>query len=266
MARKSPRQSSPSPAPASPAGYVACTLAGVVVGALGMYWLLREDPALRGGPLASPGSGHPSQAGQSEMPSFAGMPPAQQAVQRGNWYYDHQRWTEAIAAYEEAIKLGADNPDVRTDLGSSYRFANQPMRALELYQFAQRQDPQHENSLLNTATLYSQVLRDPIKARETFEQFRRRFPNSASLGQVQRALEALRAEAGETPSTPAASAAATPPPAPGGTTALLPGPTPAPVQPAPSSAVPGGADLRSWMKQKESGSGGSGGSGSKPDR
>lgn len=211
-----------------------------------MYFLLREDPALRGGPTSAPGSGHPSMAAQNEMPSFAGMPPAQQAVQRGNWLYDHQRWNEAIAAYEEAIKLGIDNPDVRTDLGSAYRFANQPMRALELYQIAQRQDPQHENSLLNTATLYSQVLRDPLKARETFEQFRRRFPNSASLGQVQRALEQLRAETGE-----GNAAAATPPPAPGGTTALLPGPTPAPVQaPAASANAPGGADLRSWMKQQ----------------
>lgn len=236
MSRKN-RSSAPAPSSSSsanPAGYVACALAGVVVGAIGMYFLLREDPALRHPSLA----GSPSTASAPEMPTFAGMPPAQQAVQRGNWLYDHQRWNEAIAAYEEAIKLGQDNPNVRTDLGSAYRFANQPMRALELYQFAQRQDPQHENSLLNTATLYAQVLRDPVRARETFEQFKRRFPNSASLAQVQRALEQLGPEN-------AAASGPTAAPAPGGTTALLPGPTPAPVQ-----AAPAGADLRSWMKQQ----------------
>lgn len=234
MSRKHARSAPPPAASANPAGYVACTLAGVVVGALGMYFLLREDPALR--PPSATAPGHPAAA--PEMPSFAGMPPAQQAVQRGNWLYDHQRWTEAIASYEEAIRLGLDNPDVRTDLGSSYRFANDPMKALELYQLAQRMDPQHENSLLNTATLYAQVLRDPVKARETFEQFRRRFPNSASMAQVQRALEALSKDPAASASVPAA-------PAPGGTTALLPGPTPAPV-----SAPTTNGDLRSWMKKQ----------------
>ncbi len=109
----------------------------------------------------------------------AGTPPSE-PVEAGNWYYDHQRWPEAIAAYEKALSAGLDNPDVRTDLGNCYRFTNRPDAALEQYQLAQKQDPSHEHSLYNQAGLYAEVLHDPVKASEVAHEFVRRFPNSTS--------------------------------------------------------------------------------------
>ncbi|MGC3989759.1 MAG: tetratricopeptide repeat protein [Chthoniobacteraceae bacterium] len=115
-------------------------------------------------------------------------PMVQDSVSLGNWYYDRQQWTNAIAAYEQAIAGGTDNPDVRTDLGNSYRFIGQPQKALEEYQIAQRQDPQHENSLLNQASLYSQVLHNPAKAAEAAREFLQRFPNSVSADAARQLL------------------------------------------------------------------------------
>jgi len=79
-----------------------------------------------------------------------------------------------------------DNPDVRTDLGNSLRFSGQPQQALAEYQIARKENPQHENSLCNMATLYAQVLNDPGNAVLAWQEYLRRFPNgdkTAEAGQ-----------------------------------------------------------------------------------
>jgi len=129
-------------------------------------------------------------------------PMVQDSVSLGNWYYDRQQWTNAITAYEQAIAGGSDNPDVRTDLGNCYRFVGQPQKALEEYQVAQKQDPQHENSLLNQASLYSQVLHNPAKAAEAAREFLQRFPNSASAEAARQLL--LEPSQSESTNPPAA--------------------------------------------------------------
>ena len=110
----------------------------------------------------------------------AATPPTD-LVQAGNWYYDRQRWAEAISAYEKALAAGFDNPDLRTDLGNCYRFSNRPEAALEQYQIAQKQDAKHEHSLYNQASLYAEVLKSPTKADDIARQFIARFPNSSSV-------------------------------------------------------------------------------------
>ena len=114
------------------------------------------------------------------------------AVVRGNMAYDHQQWAEAIREYQQAIAGGRDNADVRTDLGNAYRFSGQPDKALEQYTIAQRQNPQHENSLFNQISLFMDVMHDPIRAIPVCEDFIRRFPNSEKLGAVQEKLTTLK--------------------------------------------------------------------------
>ena len=118
------------------------------------------------------------------------MTPPTDILQAGNWYYDRQRWSEAIAAYEKALTAGFDNPDVRTDLGNCYRFSNRPEAALEQYQLAQKQDANHEHSLYNQASLYAEVLKNPAKADEIARQFIARFPNSPSSATAKKYLTA----------------------------------------------------------------------------
>jgi tetratricopeptide (TPR) repeat protein len=114
------------------------------------------------------------------------------AVVRGNLAYDHQQWTEAIKEYQEAIAAGRDNPDVRTDLGNAFRFSGQPEKALEQYTVAQRQNPQHENSLFNQIGLFMEVMHDPIRAIPVCEEFIRRFPNSEKVPRVKEQLAVAR--------------------------------------------------------------------------
>ena len=93
----------------------------------------------------------PSSAVAPSPPDTAGLAPGQAALAMANWFFDNHTWPKAIDEYEKAISLGLDNADLRTDLGSAYRFSGQNAKAIEQYEIAQRENPQHENSLFNLA-------------------------------------------------------------------------------------------------------------------
>ena len=119
--------------------------------------------------------------GAAAPPDVSQLGPADAARTLANWNYDRQNWPHAIEHYEEAIARGADNADVRTDLGNCFRFLGQPEKALEQYQIAQKQNPQHENSLFNQVSLFAQVLHDHERAVATANEFIARFPQSPQV-------------------------------------------------------------------------------------
>ncbi len=114
-------------------------------------------------------------------PDVSQLAPADAARTLANWNYDQQNWPHAIEHYEEAIARGADNADVRTDLGNCFRFLGQPEKALEQYQIAQKQNPQHENSLFNQISLFAQLLHDQERAQSVAHDFIARFPQSPRI-------------------------------------------------------------------------------------
>ncbi|HZE12455.1 MAG TPA: tetratricopeptide repeat protein, partial [Chthoniobacterales bacterium] len=122
-------------------------------------------------------------------PDLSQISTADAAIVRGNQAYDHQQWAEAIREYQDALAQGRDNPDVRTDLGNAFRFSGQPEKALEQYTIAQRQNPQHENSLFNQIGLFMEVMHDPNRAIPVCEDFLRRFPNSEKVPRVREQLQ-----------------------------------------------------------------------------
>ncbi len=126
----------------------------------------------------SPNVSQPAPAAGAEPPDVSQLAPAEAARTLANWNYDRQNWTHAIEHYEQAIALGADNPDVRTDLGNCFRFLGQGQKALEQYQTAQKQNPLHENSLFNQISLFSEVLHDKERAASVAREFLARFPQS----------------------------------------------------------------------------------------
>lgn len=131
----------------------------------------------------------PPNASSNAAPDVSGLSSGEAAVVLGNSAYDHQRWTEAIRQYQEAIAHGVDNADVRTDLGNALRFSGQPQLALKQYSIAQNFNPQHENSLFNQISLYTEVLHDPAHAISLCEEFMQRFPSSAKAPAVRQQLD-----------------------------------------------------------------------------
>lgn len=121
-----------------------------------------------------------------------GMSPAQAALTFGNWYYDHQQWKRAVDNYQNALKAGLDNADVRTDLGSALRFSGEPQKALQQYQRAQKEDPTHENSLFNQGGLYAFDLKQPQKGIAVWRKYLQTFPNGQSASQAKELIEKAR--------------------------------------------------------------------------
>ena len=157
-------------------------LAAFVLGAGGMWVIMYSSaPEKQVVPrfVATPPRLAPSTPESPAAPDVSNLPPAAAARTLADWNYDHQNWTHAIEHYQEAIARGADNADVRTDLGNCFRFLGQAQQALEQYEIAQKQNPLHENSLFNQAGLYAEVLHDDDRAVAIAREFVTRFPQSA---------------------------------------------------------------------------------------
>jgi tetratricopeptide (TPR) repeat protein len=164
---------------------------GFIAFALGALVVSTILPGHRQNP---PNEAPPSSAVVPSPPETAGLAPDQAALTMANWYFDNHNWPKAIEEYQKAISLGLDNADLRTDLGSAYRFSGQTDRAIEQYEIAQRENPQHENSLFNLAALYLQTAHNPAKAIELLEDFQTRFPKSGTLPRVQQLLPEAKAQ------------------------------------------------------------------------
>jgi Tfp pilus assembly protein PilF len=143
-------------------------------------------------PTAGQGTSSPFTPPASAPPDVSQLPPAEAARTLANWNYDQQNWKHAIEHYEQAIAAGADTPDVRTDLGNCYRFLGQPEKALEQYELAQKENPQHENSLFNQISLFSDLLHDPERAAATARDFLARFPQGSQAEAARQRLAQLQ--------------------------------------------------------------------------
>src|SRR6266480_4983566 len=150
-------------------------LAAFLLGAGGMWLIMRSSSPGRPG---KPPVERLPRSSATEPPDVSQLAPADAARILGDWSYDRHNWAHAIEHYQEAIADGADNPDVRTDLGNCFRFIGQPQKALEQYKIAQRQNPMHENSLFNQASLFAEVLHDNEQALTVAHEFLTRFPQS----------------------------------------------------------------------------------------
>jgi tetratricopeptide (TPR) repeat protein len=168
--------------------YVLTVVVSAAMGA-GLTWLIisqRSKSEFHPLPLS------PSATAFDATPDVSGLSAGDAAVALGNFAYDHQRWSEAVRQYERAITSGVDTADVHTDLGNAFRFSGQPEKALEQYTIAQRVNPQHENSLFNQISLFTEVLHEPTRAIPLCQEFIRRFPTSDKLPVVQQQLTRIR--------------------------------------------------------------------------
>ena len=116
------------------------------------------------------------------------MTPTQSALILGNWYYDHQTWPRAIEWYQKVLDSGMDNADIRTDLGSAFRFDGDAKKALEQYAIAQKQNPAHENSLFNQGGVYAFDLKQPQKGIEVWRKYLQRFPQGQNVEQARQLI------------------------------------------------------------------------------
>ncbi len=167
-------------------------IAAFVTGVLTTSFLVRADAPNPAPPVAS------QPATLASPPTAAAPTSAPETLTQANQAYDTQQWSRAIELYQRTIALGLDNADVRTDLGNCYRFSDQPNDAIAQYEIAQRQDPAHEISFFNAATIQMEKLNNPTRAAELLEDYLGRFPNSPNGANARAILTQVKSQADPT--------------------------------------------------------------------
>jgi tetratricopeptide (TPR) repeat protein len=213
MAKPKPAPSPSLPAPEPRSSWRPVVVAGILgglAGATGAYLILRSGLNAPAAPATAPAA-IVADDPASRLPTpdlTAGQPPPQAERTLGNFYYDHQNWSAAAQHYEAAIKLGTDDPDIRTDLGNAYRFSNRADDALAQYQLAQKMNPAHESSLFNQGGLYLEQFKQPLKAIETWNEYLRRFPQGENVAATRQLIAQAQGNAAgfAPPASPAAPA------------------------------------------------------------
>ncbi len=81
-------------------------------------------------------------------------------IQLGHLYFDGNAYAQAIDAYEKALQIEPDNPDVMTDLGIMYRRKGEPDKAVTIFSHVITIAPKHENARFNKGIVMLNDLQD----------------------------------------------------------------------------------------------------------
>jgi len=114
-------------------------------------------------------------------------------------YFDAERYPDAIAWYEDALKINASDPNVSTDLGVAYYYTNQPDKALTQFQRSLSIDPKHTKTLLNLGIVKAFGKQDLKGAAEAWQQVVALAPSSPEGQAAKKALEGLQSAHPSTP-------------------------------------------------------------------
>ena len=182
---------------------IAGSLFGLIVG-----WILGSQQTPRTTRLAAPvaeQAAAPGTAGTSPAPALdqeqiqsltttAESNPKDPAprVQLGNAYFDAERYTDAIAWYEAALKLNPADANVSTDLGVAYYYTNQADRAVKQFEHSLTVDPRHTKTLLNLGIVKAFGKQDLKGAAKAWEQVIAIAPASPEGQAAKKALEGLQ--------------------------------------------------------------------------
>ena len=109
----------------------------------------------------------------------------------GNAYFDAARMQEAVKAYDKALALKPDNPEVLTDQGVMYRELGQYDKAMANFKNASTLNPRHQPSILDLGVLYAQDLKDAAKAMQAWNRVIEIDPESSQASKARWYIEQM---------------------------------------------------------------------------
>ncbi len=110
-------------------------------------------------------------------------------VQLGNAYFDSNQPMKSIDAYDKALALNADDPNVLTDQGIMFRKVGWFDKAVSAFEQASKVDSGHAQSLFNLGVVYRYDLQDFGKAKVTWERYLKINPSGPGANQVRAELD-----------------------------------------------------------------------------
>ncbi len=114
-------------------------------------------------------------------------------VALGNAFYDMGRFDTAIRWYEEVVEKGYPDPNVITDLGTSYFYSGNSTRAVELFHRSLAIEENHPQTLQNLGWVQFQS-ENHEAAIEAWEKLMQAHPNYEQIEAVRKQLEVARAQ------------------------------------------------------------------------
>lgn len=110
-------------------------------------------------------------------------------IHLGNNYYNSSEPMKAIEAYDKALEIDGNDPDVLTDQGTMYRRVGWFDKAVNNYTKANEINPQHLNSLFNLGVVYSQNLGDKENADKVWNRYLELNPTGQGADKVRTMLD-----------------------------------------------------------------------------
>ncbi|NIQ93302.1 MAG: tetratricopeptide repeat protein, partial [Desulfuromonadales bacterium] len=86
-------------------------------------------------------------------------------------YFDSNQYVQAVEAYDKALELDGNDPNVLTDQGVMFRKLGWYDRAVQNFRKANQLNSLHTQSLYNLGIVYRYDLNDFEKAIEAWEKF-----------------------------------------------------------------------------------------------
>jgi cytochrome c-type biogenesis protein CcmH/NrfG len=172
---------------------VVALLAGLIVGY--MFWQKssQSGPEVVKAPPGSPAMINNQQRINQILAAVTQDPQNRQAwVMLGNEYFDADRPVESIEAYQKALDLNPNDPNVLTDQGVMYRRIRQFERALDNFNKATQIDPRHINSLFNIGVVYRYDLNKPDLAEAAWSKFLTINPSGPGADRVRQELSMMK--------------------------------------------------------------------------
>ena len=173
---------------------VVALVAGVLIGLLaGQKMSPSPAPQKVGAPSGPPPAVNLQQK-INELKSIVASDPQnfQAWVTLGNQYFDGNQFMDAIEAYDKALEIKPNSPNVLTDQGVMFRRLGWFDRAIKNFEKANEINPNHATSLYNLGVVYRYDLKDFAKAQEAWKQFLEINPTGPGSDRVRQDLEFLR--------------------------------------------------------------------------
>jgi len=114
-------------------------------------------------------------------------------VQLGHNYFDADQAAKAVSAYDKALALDGNDPNVLTDQGVMYRRLGSFDKAIDNFKKANQVNPNHQQSLYNMGIVYLYDLKDPTSALAAWKKFLTIAPPGPQSAQVRAEVDSLEA-------------------------------------------------------------------------
>jgi tetratricopeptide (TPR) repeat protein len=174
---------------------IAYGIAGVAFGLIAGWIIGTQQAAPRVAPAPAQAAAAPAANAPSERAAILDetrVKALKSGAELANLYFDAERYDDAIAWYQAALKITPDDVNLSTDLGVCYYYTNQPDKALLQLSHSLSIDPKHTKTLLNIGIVKAFGKQDLEGATKVWQQVVDLGPDTPEGQAAKRALDTLK--------------------------------------------------------------------------